>query len=134
LTITACVPTARGASVYQAKAAQTAEKMASAVATGELLATLAGDGKLLGPYASTAAADAEKEAEAIRSTFDGIQPPDQTSQDLGESLDQLLEPATSTLSEMRIVARQGRVRALAGFRDDLAQLTDELLKFHDQHG
>lgn len=69
-----CVPTARDFEAYEAKAATTAAKMASAVESGQLVAKLASDGQLLGPYASVSSSGAEKEAEAISSTFAAIQP------------------------------------------------------------
>jgi hypothetical protein len=129
----ACVPTTRDAPTYEAKAATTAEKAGSAVASGELLADLAAAHRLLGPFASASTAGAEEEADAIRSTFDAIQPPDHRSEQLREELDKLLESASSALSEMRITARRGQVADLAGFRKQLRSIGDNLDQFQQDH-
>ncbi len=131
--VPACVPTARDPVTYEAKAAQTAEKMASSVATGQLLAQLAGEHKLFNPYASVAADGAEGEADEIRSTFDAIQPPDEQSIALRNMLDDLLEPATDRLSQLRITARQGHLSELARFQQPLGRLAEQLMSFQEQH-
>jgi hypothetical protein len=133
VTVTACVPTARGRGAYEAKAAATAEKMLSAVRTGELLATLAGRDRILPPYGAAAATGTEDEATAIQGTFDAIQPPDTASDRLRSELDELLNDATAAVETLRIAARRADFDAMAATRHDLHEVGDALERFETAH-
>src|SRR6266508_6902201 len=112
LLVAACTGPVRSSGVYEAKADQTAEVVASAVQTARLAVDAAGDGKAFGRYLTQVLVEAERDAGAAQGTFDAIQPPDHRADQLRDRLDRLLTEAISTLAELRIAARRGRTAEL----------------------
>src|SRR5919204_5763909 len=110
--VAACTGPVRSTGVYEAKAGQTAEVVASAVETARLAADAGGNGKAFGRYLTQVLVEAERDAGAAQGTFDAIQPPDHRADRLRDRLDELLTEATSTLAELRIAARRGRIAEL----------------------
>jgi hypothetical protein len=117
-----CVPSARDPGTYASKAQQAAEQMISSARSAELMAKLVLSGKTTGPYASVALTQMESEASAIRSTFASIQPPDVTSQQLGEKLLGIFDGVIGKIRDMRIAARQDQTDIMAAI---LPSLTDD---------
>jgi hypothetical protein len=61
------------------------------------------------------------------------QPPDRRADQLRDRLDELLTEATSTLAELRIAARRGRVAELARLARPLAKVAERLDAFAEAH-
>jgi hypothetical protein len=106
LLLGACTGPVRSVNVYESKAGETAEAVASAVETAGLAVDAARQGKAHGRYLTQVLVEAEEDASAAQGTFDGIQPPDQRTAELRDRLDELLTEATGTLAELRIAARR----------------------------
>jgi hypothetical protein len=104
-----------------AKAGQTAEVVASAVETARLAADAGGNGKAFGRYLTA------------QGTFDAIQPPDLRADQLRDRLDELLTEATSTLAELRIAARRGRIAELPALARPLGKVAERLHAFAEAH-
>src|SRR5215211_8997801 len=113
LLVGACTGPIRSTSVYESKAGQTAETVASAVQTALLTVEAAEGGKAFGRYLTQTLVEAEEDANAAQGTFDAIQPPDRRADELRDRLDELLGEATGTLAELRIAARRGQTGGLA---------------------
>jgi hypothetical protein len=133
LLLGACTGPVRSAAVYESKAGETAKAVVSAVQTARLSVDAARGRKATGRYLSQILVEAEEEATAAQGTFDAIQPPDHRADQLRDRLDELLTEATSTLAELRIAARRGRLDELPGLAEPLGKLTERLDEFADAH-
>ena len=127
--LTACVGPARSFNSYRGKAGATAADMVSAVETGRVAVETAMRGRAFAPYLSVVLSEAEDDASAIQGTFDSIQPPDPRSDQLRSQLDDLMTPAVSSLSDLRIAARRGEFARLPSLAESLAKLSDQLNSF-----
>lgn len=114
LALVACVAPARSYGSFKGKAVATANDMLSAVESARLTVEMAQRNRTFATYTSVALGEAEKDGDAIAGAFSSVQPPDARSDKIRSELSQLLDQATSTLSDLRIAAR----------RTDLTQLTD----------
>jgi hypothetical protein len=129
----ACTGPVRSFGVYEAKAGRTAETVASAAQTALLAADAGGDGKAFGRYLTQVLVESERDADAAQGTFDAIQPPDRRADELRDRLDELLTEATSTLAELRIAARRGRIAELPELARPLAKVAERLDAFAEAH-
>ena len=133
LLLSGCVSPSRTDRDYQLKAGNTAKSVASAVATALLAARAAADGKAGGPYLTVVLVNAEKDALAVQSTFDSIQPPSRTADELKSQVDELVTAATSGLTEMRTLVRRGQLGTLPGLAQRLRPTLDDLQTFADRY-
>jgi hypothetical protein len=133
LLVGACTGPVRSSEVYESKAGQTAETVASAVQTAVLAVEAADGDKAFGRYLTQALVEAEEDANAAQGTFDAIQPPDRRADELRGRLDELVGEATDTLAELRIAARRGRLADLPGLAEPLPGLAEELDAFAEAH-
>src|SRR5919109_1056684 len=129
----ACTGPVRSSGVYEAKAGRTAEVVASAVETARLAVGAAGGGKAFGRYLTQVLVEAERDAGAAQGTFGAIQPSDRRADQLRDRLDGLLTEATSTLAELRIAARRGRIAELPALARPLAEVAEGLHAFAEAH-
>ncbi len=129
-----CTGPVRSTDVYESKAGQTAETVASAVQTALLATDAARGDKAYGRYLTQVLAEAEEDAGAAQGVFDAIQPPDQRADELRGRLDDLLTKATDTLADLRIAARRGRLAELAELARPLDKVAGELKDFAEVHG
>ena len=129
----ACVPTARTAGPYRAKAVNTAEAVHSAVASDLLVIEAVRDEHTTAPYVSVATSQAEDDASSSASTFLSIQPPDDTSSDVRDELSDLLDEAQSALADARIAGRAGDKDALLESETKLHEVGDKLEAFQRDH-
>jgi hypothetical protein len=134
LLVGACTGPVRSSEVYESKAGQTAEAVASAVQTAALAVDAARGGKAYGRYLTQVLVDAEEDAGSAQGTFDGIQPPDRRADELRARLDDLLTQATGTLADLRIAARRGRFAELPELARPLPKLAGRLDEFAKAHG
>jgi hypothetical protein len=134
LLVGACTGPVRSSDVYESKAGQTAEAVASAVQTAALAVDAARGGKAYGRYLTQVLVEAEEDAGSAQGTFDGIQPPDQRADELRARLDDLLTRATGTLADLRIAARRGRFAELPELARPLPELAGRLDDFAKAHG
>jgi hypothetical protein len=134
LLVGACTGPVRSSPVYESKAGQTAEVVASAVQTALLAVDAAKDDKAYGRYLTQVLVEAEEDAGSAQGTFDGIQPPDDRADELRARLDDLLSDATGTLTDLRIAARRGRFAELPELARPLPELADKLDGFAEAHG
>jgi hypothetical protein len=132
--VAACTGPVRSTGVYEAKAGQTAEVVASAVETARLAADAGGNGKAFGRYLTQVLVEAEEDAGSAQGTFDGIQPPDDRADELRARLDDLLSDATGTLTDLRIAARRGRFAELPELARPLPEVAAKLDEFAEAHG
>ena len=133
LVCAACILPARSFGAFEEKAAATAEAVVSAVQNANLAIALAEQRKAFSPYITTLLDESEDDASSARSTFGSIQPPDDRSIALAETLDAIVEPAVDTLSELRVAARRGRLHELPRARSALAVAAAKLDGFLTTH-
>jgi len=129
----ACAPTARTPSVFQAKAANAAESVSSAVASELVLLRAVRAGHTTAAYVSTATSHAEDDASSAVSSFLSIQPPDDDSSQLRGELSDLLDTAVSALGDARIAGRRGDTTALLAMEPRLTAARRALDDFTAQH-
>jgi hypothetical protein len=134
LLVGACTGPVRSSDVYESKAGQTAEAVASAVQTAALAVDAARGGKAYGRYLTQLLVEAEEDAGSAQGTIDGIQPPDRRADQLHARLDDLLTRATGTLADLRIAARRGRFAELPELARPLPELAGRLDDFAKAHG
>jgi hypothetical protein len=133
LLLGACTGPVRSANVYESKAGETAEAVASAVETARLAVDAAREGKAHGRYLNQVMVEAEEYAGSAQGVFDGIQPPDRQADELRDRLDELLTEATGTLAELRIAARRGELTELPELAAPLTEVAEGLHAFAEEH-
>jgi hypothetical protein len=133
LLLGACTGPVRSANVYESKAGETAEAVASAVETAGLAVDAAGEGKAPGRYLTQVLVEAEEDAGSAQGVFDGIQPPDRQADELRDRLDELLTEATGTLADLRIAARRGELAELPELAAPLTKVAGQLHAFAEEH-
>ncbi len=133
LLLGACTGPVRSADVYESKAGETAEAVASAVETAGLAVDAAREGKAHGRYLTQVLVEAEEDAGSAQGVFDGIQPPDGRADELRDRLDELLTEATATLAELRIAARRGELAELPELAAPLTEVADQPHAFVEEH-
>ncbi|HEX6673625.1 MAG TPA: hypothetical protein VF486_01155 [Actinomycetes bacterium] len=133
LLLGACTGPVRSSAVYESKAGETAKVVGSAVETARLAVDASTGRKAYGRYLTQVLLDAEEDATAAQGTFDGIQPPDRRADQLRDSLDKLLDEATSTLAALRTAARRGHLGELRGLAGPLPKLSARLGDFAEAH-
>src|SRR5829696_4537935 len=133
LLVGACTGPVRSSGVYESKAGETAEAVASAVQTAALAVDAAKGDKAFGRYLTQVLVEAEEDAGAAQGVFDGIQPPDRQADELRGRLDELLTEATGTLAELRIAARRGELAELPELAAPLTEVADQLHAFAEEH-
>jgi hypothetical protein len=133
LVVAACTGPVRSFPVYESKAGDTAEVVASAVETARLAVDAARDNKAHGRYLTQVLVEAEEDAGSAQGTFDGIQPPDRQADELRDRLDELLTEATGTLAELRIAARRGELADLPKLAAPLTEVAEGLHAFAEDH-
>ena len=134
LLLTACTAwlgPARTDEDFARKAGTTAKSVRSAVEVARLAADAAGKGNAFASYTTVLLSEAEDDAAGAESTFDKIQPPNDKADQQREQLDDLLNEATSILSQLRIEARRGHLDQLADIAQPLAGLSDKLQQFDE---
>ena len=134
LLVGACTGPVRSSPVYESKAGQTAEVVASATQTALLAVEAARDDKAYGRYLTQVLVEAEEDAGSAQGIFDGIQPPDDRADELRARLDDLLTEATGALTDLRIAARRGRFAELPELARPLPEVAAKLDKFAEAHG
>ena len=137
LSTTACVQLvgpARTAEDYELKAANTAEAVLSALGTARITVDASDEDRLFGTTTAVLLAEAESGAEGAASTFAGIQPPDEISDELRVELNDLLEPAIDVLADLRIAARRDDAGALPELAEPLDGVIADLEAFAEEHG
>ena len=133
LAVAACTGPVRSLPVYESKAGDTAEVVASAVETARLAVDAARDNKAHGRYLTQVLVEAEEDAGSAQDTFNGIQPPDRQADELRDRLDELLTEATGTLAELRIAARRGELAELPKLAAPLTEVAEGLHAFAEDH-
>ena len=133
LLLGACTGPVRSANVYESKAGETAEAVASAVETARLAVDAAREGKAHSRYLTLVLVEAEEDAGSAQGVFDGIQPPDRQADELRDRLDELLTEATGTLAELRIAARRGELAELPELAAPLTEVAGQLHAFAKAH-
>jgi hypothetical protein len=134
LLVGACTGPVRSSPVYESKAGQTAAVAASATQTALLAVDAAEDDKASGRYLTRVLVEAEEDAGSAQGTFDGIQPPDDHADELRAHLDDLLNEATDSLTDLRIAARRGRFAELPELARPLPGVAAKLDDFAEAHG
>lgn len=129
----ACVSPSRTYDDYEHKAANTAEAAVGAVETARAAVEAAGRGNTFSPYLAVIVAEAEKDAGAAQATFDSVQPPDDSADDLREKLDQLLQDATDALSALRVAVRRRDRVGISEQTSALATASKALDDFEKAH-
>jgi hypothetical protein len=134
LCMSACVLPARSYGAYEEKAANTAEAVLSAVGNAGLAVKASEGSKAYAPYITTLLDESEADASGAAETLTSIQPPDDASLSLFDDLEPTLADATSTLTDLRIAARTGRIGELGRIARPLDDVTQALNAFLDEHG
>jgi hypothetical protein len=119
---------------YESKAVNTAEAVLSAVATAALTVQVVDDDRTIGPTVAVLLSEAESDAGAAASTFDGVQPPSEEAEEVFEELEPLLDDATSRLRDLRVAARRNGADDVVAAGADLARLAADLEAFIEARG
>ena len=128
-----CAPTARTPSVFQAKAANAADSVSSALGSELVLLRAVRAGHTTAAYVSTATSHIEDDASSAVSSFLSMQPPDDKSDQLRERLSDLLDNAVSRLADARIAGRRGDTTALLALEPQLTSVRRALDDFATQN-
>jgi hypothetical protein len=127
----ACVSPSRTDRDYQAKAVNTAESAASALATADLTVQAAERHRAPATYLSVLLSQAEQDLDGAQTSFDAVQPPSPAADRLRAEVGDLLTNAGDVLSALRIAARRGDLdslpriaRPLPGLRQQLETVSD----------
>src|SRR4051794_10767969 len=131
---TACtswVGAARTEDDFARKAGTTAKSARASIETAQLAAEAASKGKAFGNYLTVVLSEAEDDTAGVHTTFDKIQPPNASADQQRDDLDDLLDEAESTLSDLRIAARRGHLDRLADIAAPLGDLSDRLQKYEE---
>jgi hypothetical protein len=132
---TACVGPSRTTRDYEKKAANTAQAVVGALGTAELAIELAAKDRAYANTLSVTLTEAERDASGAQGSFDSVQPPaGAAADDVRTRLDDLLTQATGTLTNLRITARRGHLKALSEVSTDLKKLIHSLDEFESKHG
>jgi hypothetical protein len=124
---------ARSAAAYEGKAVESATLTRSAVSTALLTVTEASRGKTTAAFASVTLSNAESDADSAQASFASVQPPSHASDALRSQLGTIQTNVVTELSQLRIEARRGHLRALATSADDLQRLEAQLIAFVQAH-
>jgi hypothetical protein len=103
--------------------------MLSAVETARFTVQMAKQRRTFSPVISTIMGEAERDADAIAGAFSSVQPPDKASDKIREDLDQILQAATSALSDLRIAARRASLSDLVDAAKPLPEISSQLKRF-----
>jgi hypothetical protein len=133
IALAACVGPARTFDVYEGKAVSAAEAVRSAVETARLAVAGAEDGDATGQYLSVVLHEAEVDATGAEGAFSSIQPPDRRADELRDELETLFQDAVDTLAKLRIAARRTELEALSGIAEPLAETSEKLDRFIEEH-
>ena len=131
---TGCVGPSRTEDDFARKAANTAEAAESAVNTARLAVRTAARDRAFGPFLSVTLRNAEEDADAAQQSFDAVQPPSDAADQLRAALDQLLDDAAATLTDLRIAVRRGELDKLTTIASPLDGLAQHLADFQVAHG
>jgi hypothetical protein len=130
--LSSCVSPAINAEGYRGKVNQSAQKMAGIIGSAQLAAELDLQGKLLDTVADQTISDAEQDSQSVSTSLGSVQPPDQTSIALRTQADQVLQDASSQLSDLRIAQRRGDQASMRDALDKLARTLAGVQKLQDQ--
>jgi hypothetical protein len=129
-----CVTPAPSTSAYESKAGMTADAVVSEVRTALVATDSYLQGRMTAAYLETLLVDAEESVGSVHDTFDSVQPPGAPGADsLRDTLDPLLEDASSGVTELRIAARRDQKDDLRTTAGDLSGVADELEVFAKRH-
>jgi hypothetical protein len=134
LALTACVGSARTFGTYESKAAETAKGAIAEVETVRMVVDAMVARRTTANYSTIVISDSEDDANAIKGTFDLIQPPDARSDALRAELDKMLSDAGDVISMLRIAARRHEFGKFEGARPALADVSQRLNDFQKAHG
>ena len=129
----ACILPARSFGAYEEKAATTAEAVLSAVEEARLVIRLSAERKGFAAYMTTLIDEAEDDASSAQSTFESIQPPDDSSRALADALAPFLDAAVGAIEDMRVAARSGRLHELPRAHSTLHYASSGLKRFLEEH-
>lgn len=129
LALTACVGPSRSDADYKAKAANTAEAIASSVNTVRLGIDALRADRVQAAYLSRLVAEAEEDALSAQQAFDSVQPPSGTADDVHEALQEIAQDALDQLHAVRVAVRRGHDDEVIGYADALARSAEALEGF-----
>lgn len=121
----------QGLDGYRERAAASAETMASQVETAALWAETRAADKATGPAALVGFEEAEEDAVAAASKFEGYEPPDEAARLRGRFVS-LTDETTAALALLRIAAEQGRWGDLPALASPLGRLAAEWSRFEER--
>jgi len=119
---------------YEGKAVTTAESARSTVETVRLAAQTGSEHNAFGPYLSIVVSDAEEAISGVQGTFASIQPPGGPADDLYDELEAILSNASGHIRAVRLAVRRGDLVSLADVAEPLAEDSDRLTSFIEEHG
>jgi alkanesulfonate monooxygenase SsuD/methylene tetrahydromethanopterin reductase-like flavin-dependent oxidoreductase (luciferase family) len=120
-----CAGPSRTDDDYRHKVANTAETMQGLIGTVQVALEAAARDRVPGPYLSVTLAETDDDASATVDTFDSVQPPSKTADQLRNKLDTLMQQTTSAMDDLRITVRRGDIGALPGLAKPLDKLNGE---------
>lgn len=131
LLATACVGPSRTDADYRAKAANTAEAIASAVESARFGVDALKRGNVPAAYLSRLVAEAEEDALAAQQSFDVVQPPSDHADAIHDALDEIVADALDSLRAVRIAVRRGQASEAISYGDRLADVAQRLHDFEE---
>jgi hypothetical protein len=122
----ACAEPSGGFGDYESKVHETATDVVSAVATAQLAAEQFLHDRATQAFTDVNVTNAEKDADSDQSTLDSRQPPDARSDALKNKVDDILQQATSTLTDLRVAVRRNDRAGIVSALKELAKPLEQL--------
>jgi hypothetical protein len=121
-----CVTPARNEPQYRDKATSAVQAASAEIATGLLALQQDRARKILTTYADEVVTAAETSMGSISASFGSVQPPDQQSDPVRDTVTGVLSRAEDALAQARIAVRRSQPAALAESEQELRSVADEL--------
>jgi hypothetical protein len=121
-----CVTPARNEPQYRDKATSAVQAASAEIATGLLALRQDRAKKILTTYADEVVTAAETSMGSISASFGSVQPPDQQSDSVRDTVTGVLSRAEDALAHARVAVRRSQSAALAESEQELRSVADEL--------
>jgi hypothetical protein len=122
----ACVSPAIDSAGYEGKTNHAAQRLEGIVNGARLAAQLDLEGRMLRAFTDDIVSQADQDAGSLVSQYDSVQPPNAAMIALRNRADNVLQPAASSLADLRIAVRDGDHAGMRKALEELAKSASDL--------